>query len=269
MNSELATPAKSVTDGASDAPSARAVDRAGAARRIEPTASFWFAMFAASALGTNLGDFWSDALSLGLGAAFISMAGISAVAIAGDRWFPRRTEFFYWAAIVTLRAAATNIADFLTHERAISYALVAAIFGVATVGAAFVTSRGADEGSSTRIDGGYWATMFLAGIFGTVGGDLTTLTIGVESAAALLVVVLLAVLAVRTAFVPKWIFGYWFVIMAERAAGTPVGDSLQGDDGVGLGLPVSMACFAALLAAGVVVHTLLAKKTLGQASPAR
>ncbi|HYA74109.1 MAG TPA: hypothetical protein VEF36_13235 [Roseiarcus sp.] len=264
MSSELATRAEPLTGDSKDNSSLWPAGTSGSVRTIEPTASFWFSMLAASALGTNLGDYWTDELSLGLGAAFILMAVISVAAMASDRRLSRRTEVFYWIAIVTLRAAATNIADFLTHEHAISFLLVASAFGVVAIVAATTTLRGGERSGSPNIDGRYWATMFFAGMFGTAGGDLTSLTIGLQSAAALLGFVLLAVLAARYAFARKSILAYWFVILAERATGTPVGDFLQGDDGLRLGLPVSMACTGALLLAGLLAHRHYSKKAVGK-----
>src|ERR1700760_4955234 len=84
-----------------------------AARALAPTARFWLAMYAASALGTNLRDYWADALSLGLAASFASLAVISAVLLLADRRFGATTEVFFWVAIVILRASATNVGDFL------------------------------------------------------------------------------------------------------------------------------------------------------------
>ena len=76
-------------------------------------------MFAASAFGTNLGDFWADGLALGQLGSFASLASVCAVAVWGDSRAGGRTEVFYWIAIMALRAAATNLADFLTHDLAV------------------------------------------------------------------------------------------------------------------------------------------------------
>lgn len=251
MNLPPATPSGSSWSYDGPTPSARGF---WSARTLAPTAPFWFAMLAASALGTNLGDFWADALALGLWSAFATMMAVCLVAIACDLRFGRQTEIFYWAAIVLLRAAATNIADFLTHEHGVDMLFVTAAFGAATVALALVAPRNADRSDSPAIDPLYWAIMLLAGIFGTVGGDFVSATIGVFGAAVLLILALMGAIWARRAFLANSLAAYWLVIMAERAAGTPIGDAAQGADGLGFGLPVSMACMFAILLAGLSIR---------------
>ena len=70
------------------------------------------------------------------------------------------------------------------------------------------------------------AAMLVAGIFGTVVGDFTAHSIGLYAAAGLLVAALLALLAVRAWVFPGAMLAYWVAVLAERCAGTPVGDAL-------------------------------------------
>ena len=67
---------------------------------------YWLAMFAASVLGTNLGDLWAEDLLPGR---FSSLAFLLAVCV-GAALYDRRaagwTEAGYWVAIVVMRAAA-------------------------------------------------------------------------------------------------------------------------------------------------------------------
>lgn len=224
------------------------------ARTLRPTASFWFSMLAASALGTNLGDFWADALALGLWPAFAAMAALSLAAIACDLRFGRGAEVFFWIAIVVLRAAATNIADFLTHELAVGFLPAMAVVATATLALAPFATRESSRSVSPAIDPLYWATMFMAGIFGTLGGDFVSHAIGVSGSAGVLCLALLAGLAVRQTLFSTSLVGYWCAVMAERCAGTPVGDAAQGRHGLGLGLPVSMALMGAALLVGLVIR---------------
>jgi uncharacterized membrane-anchored protein len=53
-------------------------------RALDPSPAFWLAMYAASALGTVLGDFWAEGLSLGLWLSFGSLIVITALLIWGD-----------------------------------------------------------------------------------------------------------------------------------------------------------------------------------------
>jgi uncharacterized membrane-anchored protein len=213
------------------------------ARALAPTAAFWAAMLAASALGTNLGDYWSDQLSLGLAVAAAPLAILSLALIVADRIRP--SEALFWLAIVLLRTMATNIGDFLTDDLAIGRPAASLALGAATLAAGWLTTAGL----SPRIDARYWVAMALGGVFGTVAGDLVSHLIGLPLAAAGLCALLLATIALRRAAVPAAALGYWAIVLAERAAGTAVGDFLSEERGhaLALGLPVAMAISGGLL----------------------
>jgi len=222
-------------------------------RALETGPAFWLAMFAASAFGTNLGDLWTGRLGLPGLAGFGSLVVVSALAIWGDRRMGLRTEFAYWVAIVVLRAVATNAADFLTEALHLGFVPVA--LGLAAVALAMGSRTRAGpvgrRGASPVIGGWYWTAMFVAGVFGTVAGDLMNRTVGVLASTAALTVLLVLVLLVRARWLPGSLLSYWVAVLAERAAGTPVGDGLASRHGVGLGLPIATACTAALFAAAL------------------
>ena len=215
-------------------------------------------MFAASALGTNLGDFWVDELSLNRATSFASLASISGLAIWSDSRADRRTEVGYWVAIVALRAAATNVADFLTHDLALGYVASSIILLMTTLIAGRFTRPDAAKTGIPSVDGRYWIAMLIAGIFGTVGGDLASHTIGLYAAAGVLCGLLAAVLVLRGRWAPASVMAYWLVVLAERCAGTPVGDALASHHAVGLGLKLAMACTGGLLLAALLFRALLA-----------
>ena len=227
---------------------ATTLDRTPGRVRALPTGpAFWAAMLAASALGTNLGDFCTDMLQPPRGFALLVLT--CTLAVAADRWAGRQTQAAYWLAIVTLRAAATNVADVLTHDAGFGYQPTALLLGVAALVLGCQTRPGLGTGSPL-IDGRYWAAMLVAGIFGTVAGDLAAHTAGLLAAAALLTAILALVLALRAWQYPAAMPAYWAAVLAERCAGTPWGDGLASRHGAGLGLPLAMACTgAAFLAA--------------------
>jgi uncharacterized membrane-anchored protein len=210
------------------------------ARAIEPSLVFWLAMFCASALGTNLGDFWADELSLGLATSFASLMVISAALIAGDRLFAPATEIFFWLAIVFLRAMATNLGDFLTDDLGVSRLVSTPLLGLATLAAGYFTIGAGPAKASPLIDLRYWLAMFLGGAFGTVGGDLVSHSVGLAPASVGLAALLAAVIGLRSFFAPASILGYWCIVLAERTAGTPVGDLFAEERGLGYGLPIAM-----------------------------
>ena len=234
------------------------------ARTLQPNVAYWLAMYGASALGTNLGDFWADALGLGLSASFASLAVLSGVLIALDRAAGRRTELVFWLALVVLRAMATNVGDFLTEDLGVSRLVSTPALGALTLAAGYLTVGV----RSPRVDARYWAAMALGGAFGTVAGDLASHAIGLPLAAGALALALAACVAWRPA--GAGVMSYWALVLVERAAGTPAGDLLAEGRGLGLGLPVAMAMTGALFLAAAAWR--LARPLAGEAgliAPAR
>ena len=87
-------------------------------------------MLAASAFGTNVGDLWAEVLFPGRIASLASLLCICVAAVWYHRRAAARTEAGYWVAIVAMRAAATNLADILTHELALGYVLASVLIRV-------------------------------------------------------------------------------------------------------------------------------------------
>jgi uncharacterized membrane-anchored protein len=88
---------------------------------------------------------------------------ICAAAVWFDRRAAARTEAAYWVAIVAMRAAATNLADILTHDLALGYVMVSVLLCLATLVAARFTIPDVARGGSPRVDSAYWAAMFVPG----------------------------------------------------------------------------------------------------------
>jgi uncharacterized membrane-anchored protein len=231
-----------------------------ATRALDATAAYWLAMFAASAFGTNLGDLWLDDLSLRRLTSFGSLVAICAVAIWGDNRLSRRTEALYWTAVVALRAATTNLADFLTHDLRLSYVVVTVALTVLTLLAGY-TTRPAAKGSPL-IDRRYWLAMLLAGLVGTVGGDLAAHTYGLYPAALALSALLLVVLLIRARYFPAVMLIYWCAILTERTAATPVGDALASKRALGLGLPLATSITASLFVMALLLRRALRRRAI-------
>jgi uncharacterized membrane-anchored protein len=229
--------------------------RVAAPRALGATPAYWFSMFAASALGTNLGDFTVETLSLGRGMSFALLAVITGLAFWGDSRFARRSDAGYWIAIVTLRAAATNVGDFLTEDLSILYPVLIVVLGLATLFAGCFTRIGEVTSTSPLIDRRYWTAMLIAGIFGTVGGDFISHAIGLYAAAAVLCTAAVIVLAARSAFAATSVLTYWSAVLVERCAGTPVGDALASHRAVGLGLKWAMVCTGGMLLIGLLLRS--------------
>lgn len=220
-------------------------------RSLNTTPGFWLAMLIGSAFGTNLGDFVVGPLTLGRPGSFAVLSIICAFAIWRDRVRPG-TEAYYWIAIVALRAAATNLGDFVTHDLRIGYGVASVVSAGLTLLAGSRTRAGSV--GSPLIDGAYWGAMLIAGFFGTVAGDLAAHTFGHFQMAGVLSMALVLLLWVRSVSFPTAMIGYWCVVLLERCAGTPLGDALASRHALGLGDTLATACTAVLFAAALLLR---------------
>ena len=213
-------------------------------RAMDTAHAYWPAMLAASALGTNLGDLWAGLLFHSRLASLGVMLALCAAAVWHDREQAARSEAGYWAAIVAMRAAATNLADMLL-ETGFGYGPAAVLLWGVTVAAACLTRPGMGRDGSPLVDGRYWAAMFAAGLFGTVTGDWLQHVLGIYPASAMLCLALAGLILARGA-APRSMVLYWAIVMAERCAGTAVGDALASHRAMGLGLPLACVCTGAV-----------------------
>lgn len=223
---------------------------------------FWAALCLASIFGANVGDFFAHDLGLGhvRGLPFLAVA--FAVVVVAERLDRLAHESYYWLAIIIVRTAATNLADFMAGDMKLPRLLVMA--GLAVLLAVVVTiawmvwqRSGRAAGDSRplvlRADTAYWVGMLIAGTLGTVMGDFFShnLHLGDGIGAIVLSVVLAGFFLVGARGLIWSLPFYWATIVMVRAAGTCVGDFLAGRSM--LGLPLSTAvtgvAFVALLIA--------------------
>ena len=227
-------------------------------RAMDVTYAYWFAMLAASAFGTNLGDLWADILFPGRFSSLASLLAICAVVVWYDRRSAARTEAGYWVAIVAMRAAATNLADIITHDLAMNYVLASALLAGLTLVAARFTHP--VRGGSPLVDSAYWVTMFIAGLFGTVAGDFTHHSIGLYAASGLFCLALAGLIGVRDGTAPASMLLYWTIVMAERCAGTAVGDALASRRAVALGVLIATVCTASVTLSALWIRAQLPRR---------
>jgi uncharacterized membrane-anchored protein len=215
-------------------------------RAMDVTYGYWFAMLAASALGTNLGDLWAGSLFRGRLDSLAFLLSACMVAIWYDRRRAARSEVGYWVAIVAMRAAATNLADIITHDLAMNYVLASVLLAATTLMAARFTRPDPVRGGSPLVDSAYWIAMFIAGLFGTVAGDFIHHSIGLYAASGLLCLALVLLIGARDVTASSSMALYWAIVMAERCAGTALGDALASRRAIGLGDLVASCCTAAV-----------------------
>jgi uncharacterized membrane-anchored protein len=198
---------------------------------------YWTALCAASVFGANLGDFASHVLHLGHWRGLLPLSLVLAALLVGERRSGRGGEAWYWAAILVLRAAATNLADLATHDAHMAYSWAIALLEALLVLLVLpVGGRGAATGRPST-GGWYWAAMLTAGTLGTAIGDCVADDFGLGTAIGTLVLgaVLAAVLAAGAAGGWRNKAAYWIAVVAVRSAGTTAGDFLVGH-GAGLAL---------------------------------
>ena len=219
----------------------------------------------------NMGDFFAHDLGLGHIAGLPYLAVALAIVIIAERLDDVRHQFYYWTAIVIVRTAATNSADFLAGDMKLPRTLVVAGLAVALAIAVwlswqFVWRRREHKPNNVLCaDLGYWISMFLAGTLGTVLADYCShnLKLGDAGGSLLLSPVVAALFLAGCDRRLLWLPLYWTTVVLIRAAGTTVGDYLA-SRGM-LGLPLSTAVNAIVF---VVFLLLWRERSKSAAEPA-
>jgi uncharacterized membrane-anchored protein len=211
---------------------------------------YWAALCLASIFGANMGDFFAHDIGLGHVAGLPFLAIALAVVFVAERYDHMVHEAYYWLAIVVVRTAATNLADFFSVDLRLPKPWVMAGLAVllaVSVAAAWriVWRRLADKSDAQsnllQADYGYWLAMLLAGTLGTVMGDFFSHDLHLGNALGTAVLsALLAPFFVVGARRLLWSLPfYWTTIVLVRAAGTTAGDLIAARNA--LGLPLSTA----------------------------
>jgi uncharacterized membrane-anchored protein len=226
----------------------------------KPGTRYWVALCLASIFGANMGDFFARNLGLGHVAGLPFLALALAIVVVGERFDRSIHQAYYWTAIIIVRTAATNFADFACGDLKLPRvwviaALTAVLIMALAASSQLVWKRASEksEGSDAvlRADVGYWVSMFIAGTLGTVIGDYSShdLHLGDASASLLLGAFLTVLfLSARNGLLQS-LWYYWLTIVTVRAAGTVVGDFFAGRNmlGLPLGTLITGALFVALL----------------------
>jgi uncharacterized membrane-anchored protein len=222
---------------------------------------YWTALCVASIFGANMGDFFAHDLGLGHVAGLPFLAVAFAIVVASERFDRTVHQVYYWTAIIIVRTAATNSADFACGDLKLPRILVAAAL-TALLALALVASwqlvwrRMSDQDKAAdsvlRADTGYWISMFVAGTLGTVLGDYCShnLHLGDAGATLLLGPILGLLFLIARGGLLRSLWFYWLTVVMVRSAGTAAGD-LVASRGL-LGLPLS-TLVTGLLFVGLLV----------------
>jgi uncharacterized membrane-anchored protein len=231
-------------------------------------ASYWLALVAASIFGTNSGDFVARYLHAGHLAGLPWMALLFGAILLLARSVRHGSALYFWAAIITMRTAATNVADAF-QDFGVSYSVSIVIVLTCFAASVLVYSRLAQssaDDATVRVDAAYWLSMMLAGILGTIAGDFASFRIGLTPPGAACVFGGLIAASL-------WWFGrkgkgnlldpvpYWVTVALIRTGGTAAGDA----SAQALRLPLSTA-FTGFVFVGLVIY-LYAFQSTNKAGP--
>ena len=209
---------------------------------------YWAVLCIASVFGANMGDFFARNMGLGHVAGLPFLAAALAIVMVAERFDRTVHQIYYWVAIIIVRTAATNFADFACGDLKLPRLGVMAGLAIILALALWISWRwvwrqSADKTDQAnpilRADLGYWICMFVAGTLGTVIGDYCSHNLRLDDGgAALLLSPIVAAFFLAGRNGPlRWLPFYWSTVVAIRAAGTSVGDFISGRHM--LGLPLS------------------------------
>jgi uncharacterized membrane-anchored protein len=220
---------------------------------------YWAALCLASIFGANMGDLFARNLGLGHVAGLPFLAVALAVVITAERFDRMRHQSYYWIAVIIVRTAATNFADFAAGDLKLPRVWVMAALTILLIAAVWLSWQLAwrwlanKTDDLLRADLGYWICMFTAGTLGTVIGDFCSHNLRLDDAGAALLlspIVALLLLTGRRGLLLLLPI-YWLTVVAIRAAGTSVGDLVSGRNM--LGLPLSTALTGILFVALLLI----------------
>jgi uncharacterized membrane-anchored protein len=223
---------------------------------------YWAALCLASIFGANMGDFVARNMGLGHVTGLPFLAAALAVVMVAERFDRTVHQAYYWVAIIIVRTAATNFADFACGDMKQPRIWVIAALTIVLIVVLWMSwqwlwrqrAEKSDGGATVlRADIGYWISMFIAGTLGTVIGDYCShdLHLGDAGASILLSPLLGVLFLVGRNGALRWLPFYWLTVVMVRAAGTAVGDLVSGRNM--LGLPLSTFVTGALFVALLVV----------------
>lgn len=216
-------------------------------------ANYWLALVAASVFGTNTGDFVARSLHLGHLAGLPCLALLFGAILLLARRARQDAVLYFWAAIITMRTAATNVGDAFHDFRvpySVSIPIVLALFAASVLLYARVSENSRGEGT-VRVNSAYWVAMMLAGVLGTIGGDCASFRLGLTPAGAACVFGVLIALSIGW-FRKKGnlldAIPYWTTVALIRTGGTAAGDALADALGLALSTALTGLVFAGLVA---------------------
>jgi uncharacterized membrane-anchored protein len=100
---------------------------------------YWVALCLASIFGANMGDLSARNFGLGHLAGLPFLAVALALAIVAERFERTRHQAYYWIAVIIVRTAATNFADFAAGDLKLPRAWVMAALTILLMAAVWLS----------------------------------------------------------------------------------------------------------------------------------
>jgi uncharacterized membrane-anchored protein len=225
-------------------------------RHVPAIGPYYWSVFAvATIFGANMGDFLSQFLGLGSVGGMPILAFFLLAVLILERLDDRSdSKAWYWAAIVLIPIAASNLGDFAVAHgysrrwmlAGLAILLIITHFGGRSESEHMLAMRLLTRpGQQARplTDASYWVGMIVASTLGPLISDFCSYTLKLgpfESAA-----ILLGLLATSFGLhylpnVSRWLV-HWLTIVLIRGAGTAIADVLVNDPRVHIGLLASTA----------------------------
>lgn len=202
---------------------------------------YWVLINLVSILGTNTGDLMvrlfrqifgeqTQVLALKHFGPFPILLVIFLLVYFLERRSERPQESFFWALILIIRTAATNVADVLSDDLSLSLIKIVLLLGLPFLAYAFYWQSQRCKPVITpfvpETPWSYWGAMMLAGVLGTAIGDALWQAMGLSMAAVLLSIGTgIIVIAGYRSYLAVTAF-YWVGVLLARITGTGVGDWL-------------------------------------------
>lgn len=214
---------------------------------------YWLSLAFASLFGATVGGFLADLLGHVEGLPFL-IVGIALVFVA-ERFLKHVSTVYFWAAIVLIRAAATNIGG-LFHDYHIKFftsvPLMCLVLAVMVIVWRTREPSTQEEGF-IPVARYFWLTMFVACVLGTLAGDAASypLGYGLPGAIVAFAVPLAFLLAIGRDGLYADIGFYWLTVLFISSAGTAAGELLTRNaiHSAEVGTLLSGAVFVALIVA--------------------
>lgn len=215
---------------------------------------YWLCLALASVFGANAGDFLSDAVGLGHTSGIPYLAVALAAVFLAEHFLKYSSALYFWAAIIIIRASATNVGDAFhdfNFEFSLSVPSLCLLLGLMVI-VWRQTAAWTREQGFIPITATYWITMFVAGVLGTVAGDAASYPLGLGNFGAMIAfgVPMVALLFVGRKGLYTDLGFYWLTVALIRSAGTAAGDLVAHKlDSIALSTALSGVVFVGLVVA--------------------